>query len=134
MLCSSIVLTCIQRDKHYTFEDPRATTSDPAGSRYSTQEWLDAVQQAQEVAMATSVTNSYSGDSMLNDLNASAVSSPADSLGADAVLPMSGPSASERHNLRHTLRKNTDDESIKGRDKRHRFSKRNSKSGLAAVF
>lgn len=71
---------------------------------------------------------------MLNDVTASAVSSPADSLGGDAILPMSGPSAGERHNLRHTLRKNTEDESLKGRDKRHRFSKRNSKSGLAAVF
>ncbi|CAK1357191.1 unnamed protein product [Cercospora beticola] len=124
------------RDKHYTFEDPRATTSDPAGSKYSTQEWLDCVEQAREVAIATSMTNSYSGDSILNDLNAtSAMSSPADSVGDDAVMPLGGPSAGERHGhaLRHTLRKNTDDDdrSLKGRK---RFSKRHSKSGLAAVF
>ncbi|KAK4504108.1 hypothetical protein PRZ48_005023 [Zasmidium cellare] len=122
------------RDKHYTFEDPRATTSDPAGSKYNTQEWLDAVEQAREFALATSMSNSYSGDSMLNDLNTSAMSSPADSLGGDAAMPMSGPSTSERsHNLRHTLRKNPadDESSLKGRK---RFSKRHSRSGLAAVF
>lgn len=124
----------MQRDKHYTFEDPRATTSDPAGSKYSTQEWLDAVEQAREVAIATSMSNSYSGESILNDVNAaSAISSPSDSLGGDAVMPLSGPSAGERHALRHTLRRNTDDESLKGSSKK-RFSKRHSKSGLAAVF
>lgn len=126
----------LQRDKHYTFEDPRATTSDPAGSKFSTQEWMDCVEQARELAIAASMTNSYSGDSMLNDLNAqSALSSPSDSVGDDAVMPMSGPSASERHGhaLRHTLRRNTDEDerSLKGRK---RFSKRHSKSGLAAVF
>lgn len=122
-----------QREKHYMFEDPRATTSDPAGSKYSTQEWLDAVEQARDLAMATSMTNSYSGDSALNDLhNTSNMSSPADSLGGDAAMPLSGPSAGERHALRHTLRRNTDDDvSLKGRK---RFSKRHSKSGLAAVF
>ena len=92
---------------------------------------MDAVEQAREVAIATSMTNSYSGESMLNDFNASTLSSPADSLGGDAAMPLSGPSASERHGLRHTLRKNTDEESLKGRK---RFSKRHSKSGLAAVF
>lgn len=87
--------------------------------------------QAREVAIATSMTNSYSGESMLNDLNTSAMSSPADSIGGDTAMPLSGPSASERHALRHTLRRNTDEESLKGRK---RFSKRHSKSGLAAVF
>ena len=74
------------------------------------------------------MTNSYSGDSLLH----SSMSSPADSLGGDAVMPLGGPTP-DRHQMRHTLRKqNTDDgESTKGRK---RFSKRHSKSGLAAVF
>ncbi|EGP90945.1 uncharacterized protein MYCGRDRAFT_65163 [Zymoseptoria tritici IPO323] len=126
------------RDKHYTFEDPRATTSDPQGSKYSTQEWLDAVDLAREVAIATSLTNSYSSDSMLNDGGAG-TSGMMDGAGGDrdAAMPLGGPSVGDRHNLRHTLRKNTDDgtgaggESLKGR---RRFSKRHSKSGLAAVF
>lgn len=37
-----------------------------------------------------------------------------------------------RREMRHTLRKDQDGESIKGR--KNRFSKRHSKSGLAAVF
>jgi 3-phosphoinositide dependent protein kinase-1 len=130
------MLTSSQRDKHYTFEDPRATTSDPQGSKYSTQEWLDAVEQAREVAIATSMTNSYSSDSILNDNRG--VDGQVDSLGGDAAMPLGGPSAGERHALRHTLRRNTDDDgrggdgsSLKGR---RRFSKRHSKSGLAAVF
>lgn len=130
----SAMLTLSQRDKHYTFEDPRATTSDPQGSKYSTQEWLDAVEQAREVAIATSMSDSYSGENMLSDLSrtdGTAMSSPSESMGGDAAMPLSGPSAGERHALRHTLRKNTDDESLKGR---RRFSKRHSKSGLAAVF
>jgi 3-phosphoinositide dependent protein kinase-1 len=89
------------------------------------------------VALATSMshTNSYSGDSMLNDLHSpSALNSPADSGGGDAAMPLSGPSASERHAMRHTLRRNTDDGDEKSLKGRKRFSKRHSKSGLAAVF
>ncbi|TKA81522.1 hypothetical protein B0A55_02988 [Friedmanniomyces simplex] len=127
------------RDKHLTFEDPRATTSDPAGSKFSTQEWLEAVEQAREVALAQSVTNSYSGDAMNNGMHAldsGMNSSPADSLGGaggDTVGAMPGPNV-ERHALRQTLRKNTSEE-LDGVGKgRKRFSKRHSKSGLAAVF
>lgn len=126
----------IQRDKHLTFEDPRATTSDPAGSKYSTQEWLEALENAREIATAQSITGSYSGDSLLNAVESS---SPADSLGGDAAMPMSGPSVGERHHhMRSTLRKNTNESELGGGDGkgigRKRFSKRHSKSGLAAVF
>jgi 3-phosphoinositide dependent protein kinase-1 len=59
------------------------------------------------------------------------MSSPADSMGGDAAMPMPGQNI-DRHTLRQTLRKGTDDETtFKGRK---RFSKRHSKSGLAAVF
>lgn len=119
-------LTDFQRDKHLTFEDPRATTSDPAGSKYSTQEWIDSVEQAREIAL----TQSVSGESILNGIN-SGINSPADSLGGDAAMPLSGPS-SGAHSGRQTLRKEKDDSD--GPKGRKRFSKRHSKSGLAAVF
>ncbi|KAM0718448.1 hypothetical protein Q7P37_005518 [Cladosporium fusiforme] len=117
------------KDKHLTFEDPRATTSDPAGSKYSTQEWLDSVEQAREIALSHS-------ESLLNSNGlASSISSPADSLGGDAA---GGPSVSVVNpSGRQTLRKEKDDGegggvgTTKGRK---RFSKRHSKSGLAAVF
>lgn len=116
-----------QRDKHLTFEDPRATTSDPAGSKYSTQEWIDSVEQAREIALSQSASSSYVGESILNG----GMNSPADSLGGDSAMPMTGPSSASQSG-RQTLRKEKDDgEGNKGRK---RFSKRHSKSGLAAVF
>ena len=118
----------VQREKHLTFEDPRATTSDPAGSKYSTQEWLDTLDNARDIAMAQSLTPTYSGETLLNAVDSN---SPDESMGVDAVMPMAGPAGSGRHHhMRQTLRRNTDDE----RDARKRFSKRHSKSGLAAVF
>ena len=113
-----------------TFEDPRATTSDPAGSKYSTQEWIDSVEQAREIALSQSASNSYAGESILNGLN-SGINSPADSLGGDSAMPMSGPSSASNTG-RQTLRKEKDDGD--GNKGRKRFSKRHSKSGLAAVF
>ncbi|KAK3673326.1 serine/threonine protein kinase [Recurvomyces mirabilis] len=121
-------------NKHHTFEDPRATVADPAGSKYSTQEWLDAIDSAREVALSQqSSHSSYSGvpSSYLND--DTALSSPADSVGDDKAGALPGAGV-ERHALRQTLRRNPTDESEMGGKGRKRFSKRHSKSGLAAVF
>ncbi|KAF2400551.1 kinase-like protein [Trichodelitschia bisporula] len=117
-------------EKHLLFEDPKATTSDPDGSHYAAQEWLDTLARAREFALSQSLTNSYSGDSGFNDLG-SALSSPTSTLGGgqgpgDALDGVNIPSASSR------LRKGDDDTaSLRGRK---RFSKRHSKNGLAAVF
>ena len=109
-----------QRDKQYVFEDPKSTTSDPNGSKFYTQEWLDCINQARDYAISQSMTNSYSGDSALNDLNSG---SPTSTLGGDSAL--------EGVNIPTTrmLRKEpADSDSMKGRK---RFSKRHSKNGLA---
>jgi len=107
------------------FEDPKATTSDPDGSKYSTQEWLDSIERAKEIAISQSMTNSYSGDSTFNDLS-STLSSPTSTLGGDATFDgVNIPTG------RHLRKEHGDNESIKGRK---RFSKRQSKNGLAAVF
>lgn len=136
-------LPCAQKDKHLLFEDPKATTSDPDGSMYAAKEWLETIDkarkrskmrsshhsltadQARELAISQSLTNSYSGDSTFNDLS-STVSSPASTLGGDGAL--------EGVNIpAQRLRKDheADNVSLKGRK---RFSKRHSKNGLAAVF
>ncbi|KAF1989535.1 Pkinase-domain-containing protein [Aulographum hederae CBS 113979] len=111
------------RDKHYLFEDPKVTTSDPDGSVYSTQEWLDSIERAKDFALSETLASSYSNDSQFNDLS-SAISSPTSTLGGD-IDGVNIPTA--------RLRKHDqgDTESIKGRK---RFSKRHSKNGLAAVF
>jgi 3-phosphoinositide dependent protein kinase-1 len=101
------------------FEDPKSTTSDPNGSKYSTQEWLESIDQARDFAQ--SMANSYA-DSALNDLNSS-LSSPASTLGGDTALDgVNIPTA------RHLRKDHGDADSIKGRK---RFSKRHSKNGLA---
>ncbi|KEQ71697.1 Pkinase-domain-containing protein [Aureobasidium namibiae CBS 147.97] len=119
---------CINtRDKHFSFEDPRATTSDPEGSKYSTQEWLEAIDRAKDVAQSQAMANSYSGESQYGDL-ASTMSSPTSASGGDG-----GGEQQSIHSVRNTLRKDPgDNESVKSR--KPRFSKRHSKSGLAAVF
>ncbi|KAH0122171.1 Pkinase-domain-containing protein, partial [Aureobasidium melanogenum] len=119
---------CIDtRDKHFSFEDPRATTSDPEGSKYSTQEWMEAISRAKDVALSQSIANSYSGESQYGDL-ASTMSSPTSASGGDG-----GGEQQSIHSVRNTLRKEPgDNESVKSR--KPRFSKRHSKSGLAAVF
>ena len=109
-----------QRDKHHTFEDPRATPLDPAGSKFSSQEWLESLDRARELALALQPSNSHSRSYM----DGSSQSSPG---GEDAAMPMPGP-----HAMRQTLRKGTG--GLGEEMGRKRFSKRHSKSGLAAVF
>lgn len=116
----------LQRDKHFTFEDPRATAADPAGSKFSSQEWLDTLENAREIATAQSLTNSYSGDNLLQTVDSN---TPLGLRGADAVTQTAG--SGRHHHMRQTLRRNTEEGE---KDGRKRFSKRHSKSGLAAVF
>lgn len=106
------------------------------------------IERAKEVAISQSMANSYSSESGYNDL-ASSVSSPASVSGAagssgaggvnsnndgmDGLLDQGSGGAGGAGGGRNTLRKEQGDtESLKGR--KPRFSKRHSKSGLAAVF
>jgi hypothetical protein len=117
-----IPLTYFQREKQYVFEDPKNTTSDPDGSKYSSQEWIDSIDNAREYALSQSITSSYAGDVALNELNSS-MSSPASTVGPDSALEgVNIPTA------RHLRKDHGDAESMKGRK---RFSKRHSKNGLA---
>jgi 3-phosphoinositide dependent protein kinase-1 len=116
------MLTCAQRDKQFVFEDPKSTTSDPDGSKYSSQEWIDSIDNAREYALSQSMASSYTGDSALNELGSS-MSSPTSTLGGDSALDgVNIPTA------RHLRKDHGDAESMKGRK---RFSKRHSKNGLA---
>ncbi|KAH9864115.1 hypothetical protein J1614_010048 [Plenodomus biglobosus] len=112
------------RDKQYIFEDPKSTTSDPDGSKYSSQEWLDSIEQARDYAFSQTMQNSYTADAALNDLGSN-LPSPTSTLGADSALDGVNIPAS-RHG--HLQKIHGDTESLKGRK---RFSKRHSKNGLA---
>ncbi|KAH6633271.1 kinase-like domain-containing protein, partial [Boeremia exigua] len=106
------------REKQFIFEDPKSTTSDPDGSKYSSQEWIDSVEQARDYALSQAPTN----DLALSELGS--ISTPS-SLGGDSALDGVNIPAS-RHGHLHKERGDTD--SVKSRK---RFSKRHSKNGLA---
>ena len=115
----------MQHDKHFTFEDPKASSSDGSATSASAQAWLDSIETAREIALSQSMSNSYSGEDNLKDLQSGV---PSSSRGLD----LDSPGPIENGPTRHTLQKNhPSDDSFMGRK---RFSKRQSKSGLAAVF
>ncbi|KAF1944845.1 hypothetical protein EJ02DRAFT_420145 [Clathrospora elynae] len=112
------------RDKQFVFEDPKSTTSDPDGSKYSSQEWLDSIEQARDYAFSQTMTNSYASDAALSEL-VSNHPSPSSTLDGDSILEGVNIPASRHGHLR---KDQGDAESLKGRK---RFSKRHSKNGLA---
>ena len=129
MLCNTTYFNLIQRDKHYTFEDPKSASSDGSATAAAAQEWIDAIERAKELAISQNVTNSYSGDDTFKDLQ-SGLPSPASTLDLATERRADG---NTNHAGRHTLQKhgNGEAETPKGFK---RFSKRQSKQGLAAVF
>lgn len=113
-----------QRDKHFTFEDPKSASSDGSTTSASAQEWLDAIETAREMALSQNSSNSYAGDNGLQN----------GSSGSTRDLDLDSPPRPETGQGRSTLQKhqaNPENDSFMGRK---RFSKRQSKSGLAAVF
>lgn len=115
-------------DKHFSFEDPKAASSDGSATSASAQEWLDSIETAREIAFSQSLSNSYTGDDALKDLQSGSHTS-------SRGLDLDSPGPLENGSGRHTLQKNhsSNEESFHGIG-RKRFSKRQSKSGLAAVF
>ncbi|KAL9031100.1 MAG: hypothetical protein Q9196_000835 [Gyalolechia fulgens] len=108
------------KDKHFTFENPKSASSDGSATSASAQEWLDAIERAREMAASQSTSNFYSGEDVLKEIQ----SGPSSSCRALDIDSSEG---------RNTLQKppRNESESFMGRK---RFSKRQSKSGLSAVF
>jgi 3-phosphoinositide dependent protein kinase-1 len=125
-LRSTITNLSIQRDKHFVFEDPRSTTSNVAASAMSTQEWLDTLDRAKEMALSQQ-GSVYSSDEPFRDLS-SGLSSHANTLDHSSECHGEGSSAGRSTLVKHST---TDSESVKGKK---RFSRRHSKNGLSAVF
>ncbi|KAJ9610853.1 serine/threonine protein kinase [Cladophialophora chaetospira] len=116
------------KDRHYVFEDPRPPSSEPMATAIATQEWLDMLGKARDFAMQQN--NNYSNDDSLN-ISTGALSSHTSII--DQPTDLSPHSAGQSHSGRGILHKqhSADADSLKGRK---RFSKRQSKSGLTAVF
>lgn len=127
----------MKRDKIYTFEDPKPSSTDPMATAISTQDWLDTLDRAKELAASQSGQSAYNVDGAYGEtdsfnISSSALSSHASTLDhhvQDANL--SEPTGHQGRSTLHKQHSGADSESIKGRK---RFSKRQSKSGLAAVF
>ena len=103
----------------------------------STQDWLEVLDRAKELAASQNVQSAYSAEGPYNaeesfNISSSALSSHASTL--DHHVPDISAAESSAHHGRGTLHKQhagADSDSLKGRK---RFSKRQSKSVLAAVF
>ncbi|KAL8668568.1 MAG: hypothetical protein Q9168_006806 [Polycauliona sp. 1 TL-2023] len=108
------------KDKHFTFETPKSGSSDASSSSASAQEWIDAMERAREMAAFHNTSNSYSGEDAFKELQSGPSSS-------SRALDLDSPES------RNTLQKPSPNESESFMS-RKRFSKRQSKSGLSAVF
>ncbi|KAL9602703.1 MAG: hypothetical protein Q9219_001693 [cf. Caloplaca sp. 3 TL-2023] len=108
------------KDKHFSFESPKSFSSDGSATSALAQEWLDAIDQALEMAAVQSTSNSYGGEDAFKDM-------PSGPSSSTRTLDLDSPES------RNTLQKPPpgESESFMGRK---RFSKRQSKSGLSAVF
>lgn len=115
-------------DKHFSFEDPKASSSDGSATSACAQEWLDSIETAREIAFSQSLSNSYTGDDALKDLQSGPHT-------FSRGLDLDSPGPLENGSGRHTLQKSqpSNEDSFHGIG-RKRFSKRQSKNGLAAVF
>ncbi len=120
----------MQKDKRFTFEDPKASSSTGSATSAAAQEWMDAIERAIEVAQSQSVANSYAGSEIFGNL-----APPMSRRGTSGeVASESSMEPGQSSSARSHLQKNPssrDGEELKGFK---RFSKRTSKSGLAAVF
>ncbi|KAM5475702.1 serine/threonine protein kinase [Microsporum audouinii] len=115
-----------QRDKHHVFEETKPS-SDAAASTVATQEWMEVLDRAKELASVYSTPNSYTGDDGFRDLS-SGVSSHANTLNhADDSPTSQYPQSSGRN----ALSKPSPDGDSKSKK---RFSRRHSRNGLSAVF
>ncbi|KAI4156131.1 MAG: hypothetical protein LQ340_000502 [Diploschistes diacapsis] len=122
------------RDRHVSFEDPKASSSDGSATSAAAEEWLEALDRAKEVAISQSSTNSYAPDEDIRDLQSS-MSSAANTLDMNAELRSREPDAAgSSSNNRGILQRNTSSNNTEEPKGFKRFSKRQSKQGLAAVF
>lgn len=122
----------MKRGTHYTFEDPKSSSSNDM-HRTSPEDWLDTIEQAKDFAISQSMMGSYTSDGGFD--MASSVSSPSSTLGGSNQVYPEGFGVNDRSGRNHLTKSQA---SLAGDDqptmKRHRFSKRQSKNGLAAVF
>lgn len=109
------------------FEDPKPSSSDVAATALSTQEWLDTLDRAKEIAMSQH-GNTYPGDEGIRD--SSGLSSHENTIDQSSDFPADSSGATKATLMKHQTAAEPDP-AAKGKK---RFSRRHSKNGLSAVF
>jgi 3-phosphoinositide dependent protein kinase-1 len=113
------------------FEDPKPQSKEPMATAVSTQEWLDALVKARDLAITIQEQSGNQNYSENDDLNMSSGQLSSHPSTIDQPTDLSPQSHSHSRGILHKQQSTNDGESLKGRK---RFSKRQSKSGLTAVF
>ncbi|KAL2759512.1 hypothetical protein ACRALDRAFT_1047112 [Sodiomyces alcalophilus JCM 7366] len=125
---------CIDTDKyHFTFQELKSTTysSSETGSS-STDDWIETLGRAKDLALSYNEVGSYRSDNGFGEIS-SAVSSPTSTLGGRGPYAENyGTGAMDRSGRNHLTKSQGGLEEVT--PKRNRFSKRQSKNGLGAQF
>lgn len=113
------------------FEDPKSATSTGSSTQTSAEEWIESIEKAKDLAISQNMAGSFSNEMDMG----SSVSSPSSStLGGGNVYP-EGFSVTDRNGRNHLTKSQASLGTEETTSKRHhRFSKRQSKNGLATVF
>jgi len=118
------------RGTHYTFEDPKGSSNSAESGRTTPEEWIESIESAKDFAISQSMLGSYNSDTAFGEMSSS-VSSPTSTLGGGNIYP-EGFNVSDRGGRKNLTKSQASLQEEPA--KRHRFSKRQSKNGLAAVF
>jgi 3-phosphoinositide dependent protein kinase-1 len=120
----------LQRGTHYTFE---AGKEGGDQGRAAPEEWVETLERAKDLALSQNLMGSYSNEAGFE--MSSSVSSPTSTLGGGitSIYP-EGFNVTDRNGRRNLSKSQASLQQLEDTAKRHRFSKRQSKSGLAAVF
>ncbi|ETN41210.1 uncharacterized protein HMPREF1541_03145 [Cyphellophora europaea CBS 101466] len=119
------------RERHFVFEDTKPQSKEPMATAVSTQEWLDALVKSRDLAISIQERSGNQNYSENDELNMSSGQLSSHPSTIDQPTDLSPQNHSHSRGILHKQQSTNDGESLKGRK---RFSKRQSKSGLTAVF
>ncbi|KAL3421044.1 hypothetical protein PVAG01_07489 [Phlyctema vagabunda] len=121
------------RGTHYTFEDTKTSTTTGDPSKTSAQEWIESIERAKDIAYSQSMVGSYSSETGFDI--PSSVSSPSSTIHGNSIYP-EGFNVSDRAGRNHLTKSQASlgGDELDGKNKRNRFSKRQSKNGLSTPF
>lgn len=115
---------------HYVFEDPKSSSSTGSSTQSSAQEWIESIERAKDMAMSQSMVGSYDSEM---EMESGATSPSSSTLGNGNIYP-EGFNVADRNGRNHLTKSQASFSTEETAKRNHRFSKRQSKNGLAAVF